>query len=162
MEQRGRPPQNDWRSCERCKRCGDPVLQGGFWWCAECYKVTGFLQSRRGLTMIQIAASGEDDYSTTPMIALLAPHLGYAKQKLDQFDIAGAPTSASIKHGVACTVKRCSRCDIVKDRADFTLNRRDRTGLNPWCKACHSAYRREKYLRKQSEFTSQRAVYSPA
>jgi hypothetical protein len=42
-----------------CQRCGEEVLPVAGWWCEECDKVVWFLQQVRGMSMVQIAASGE-------------------------------------------------------------------------------------------------------
>jgi hypothetical protein len=35
--------------------------------------------------------------------------------------------------------KRCSRCGVWKQAADFPPDRKPRSGLSSWCRACHNA-----------------------
>ncbi|MEJ7873163.1 MAG: endonuclease VII domain-containing protein [Rubrobacteraceae bacterium] len=41
----------------------------------------------------------------------------------------------------ANSTKRCSRCKESKDGSEFSLARRSRDELQPWCKVCYAVYK---------------------
>lgn len=128
----GRPPSEQWRSCPRCRRCGDEVAGKKVWWCGECQKVVPYLQFRFGLSMIQITRSGECD---PPLLAL---GLGFTRPATPRID---EPPRTYIRHAVMVAEQRCARCVSVKPAALFTVDRRAASGLNAWCRDCLKVYR---------------------
>jgi len=55
--------------------------------------------------------------------------------------------------------KQCSRCDVVKPRSDFYVDRRKASGLYSACKQCHNAREGEariKRYRDDADFRDQR------
>lgn len=46
-------------SIENCQRCGEAIGPNTGWWCQDCAAVISWLQESRGMSMVQIAASGE-------------------------------------------------------------------------------------------------------
>jgi len=51
--------------------------------------------------------------------------------------------------------KVCSRCGEVRGIGDFAKNRRYKDGLTNVCRACRSAYNRERYLVRREEVLKQ-------
>lgn len=41
-------------------------------------------------------------------------------------------------------MKRCGRCDRTLQRDNFSRSRRERDGLQPWCRSCYADYQRER------------------
>lgn len=129
---RGRPPSDNWRSCPRCRRCGDEVPAKKVWWCGECRIVVPYLQVKFGMSVVQITRSGECD----PPVSALG--LGFARSTTPRSDEA---PHVGPRHAVMVAEKRCRVCEVVKPSASFTVDRRDPTGLNAKCQACLKVYR---------------------
>lgn len=62
-----------------CQRCGEAIAPVAGWWCEECDKVVWFLQQTRGMSMVQIAASGEYEPPMYEWIQDVAPWLIMAR-----------------------------------------------------------------------------------
>lgn len=48
--------------------------------------------------------------------------------------------------------KTCYMCKQDKSIKEFSKNSRNKDGLNPHCKVCHSAYRRQHYLKNRQKY----------
>lgn len=95
----------------------------------------------------------EYDARTTPS-KLFVPYLEqYATE-------ARAAARAERPHVIETPAeKRCSRCGHVKPASDFTTDRREKTGLASWCKACRSAHlRRWRAQRGQTNAEDEQAA----
>ena len=44
-------------------------------------------------------------------------------------------------------MKRCAKCDILKDESEFHADQKSTDGIASWCKACKRIARREHYRR---------------
>ncbi len=55
---------------------------------------------------------------------------------------------------IPASVKRCATCHIYKDKKAFGRYKLSADGLNSNCRACHAAYRRERYWAKRMELLS--------
>lgn len=66
----------------RCQRCGRRIRPVSGWWCRRCSRVAAELQCRHGLSMVQIAASGEWDPPECPVTDALAPWLRLVRDPL--------------------------------------------------------------------------------
>lgn len=116
--------------CARCQRCGSPALQDEFWWCAECYMVTGWIQSRYGLSMLQISRAGECDPYINDFVRLLVPHAMFRREALLGIDIAAACTLQGLK--------KCGNCGRELPLSDYYANRGRSGNRIPYsrCKQC--------------------------
>ncbi|MBA7549469.1 hypothetical protein ES705_41953 [subsurface metagenome] len=56
-------------------------------------------------------------------------------------------------------LKTCSKCGEVRGIGDFFKNRRYKDGLSSVCRACQSAYNRERYLVHREEVLKQVRVW---
>lgn len=62
---------------QRCQRCGDVCRYG--WWCEPCADLAAYFQARKGMSMVQIAASGEYDPPWEEWVQDHAPWLLFDK-----------------------------------------------------------------------------------
>ena len=44
--------------------------------------------------------------------------------------------------------KTCTKCKLIKPKADFCTNRKSPDGLGSWCKACKNLANRERYAQR--------------
>lgn len=66
----------------RCQRCGRRIRPASGWWCRRCSKIAAHLQCQHGLSMVQIAASGEWEPLVCPIADDLIPWAGYNRVSL--------------------------------------------------------------------------------
>lgn len=59
----------------RCQRCGALIAPTAGWWCRDCDKIVWWLQQELGLSMVQIAHSGEYEPTWGELISDIAPWL---------------------------------------------------------------------------------------
>ena len=55
--------------------------------------------------------------------------------------------------------KTCSKCGEVRSIGDFVKNRRYKNGFSNVCRACQSAYNRERYLVQKEKFLKRAKVW---
>ena len=58
-------------------------------------------------------------------------------------------TPARFPREKTLAMKKCGKCEKLKERAEFPRNKRRRDGLGSWCLLCHTAYERAKRQRKR-------------
>jgi hypothetical protein len=79
-----------------CQRCGEFVAPTVGWWCRACRAVVWWLQCRRGMSMVQIAASGEYDPPWAEWVQDHFPWMLWARPELDYMPEADDPARRAV------------------------------------------------------------------
>jgi hypothetical protein len=58
------------------------------------------------------------------------------------------------------TVKFCTKCNSIKDVSEFTIRRRNKSGLDSYCKQCNDIYRKQYRIRPESKIKINNRLYS--
>jgi len=56
-------------------------------------------------------------------------------------------------------MRACTRCNVIKDLGDFYKNSRNKSGIDCWCKSCHSIANKKYCLENRDRVNTRKRLY---